>query len=102
MKRKNCRNLQNSKTKPQLRPDWDPPTPYLIKNSWKNCMKRGSGRVVTTEAPGNAHFLPTEKGTLRREGDPETGLLFIFRYLWSIRRDIGLLNAAKYGRSSPM
>jgi hypothetical protein len=41
-------------------------------------MKRGAGRVSTTVAPGNAHFLPTEKCTLRREGDPEKRCSFHF------------------------
>jgi hypothetical protein len=73
----------------------------MIENSWRNCMKRGSGSVVTTDDPGNAYFLLTEKCTLRRETDPETGLLFNYRYLCSIRKEIGLLNAAKYDRSPP-
>jgi hypothetical protein len=42
---------QNSQTKPGLSPDWDPPNPCPIENSWKNCMKRVSGSVFTTEAP---------------------------------------------------
>ena len=29
-------------------PGWDPPTPSLIENSWRNCMKRGSGKTAPT------------------------------------------------------
>jgi hypothetical protein len=39
-------------------------------------MKRGSGRVITTEAPGNAHFFADgEMDTLRRETRPPENLI---------------------------
>jgi hypothetical protein len=73
--------------------------PVRSKTPGRIACRGGPEECLRRRLPGNAHFLPTEKCTLRREGDPETGLPFIFRYLCSIRREIGLPNAAKYVRS---
>jgi hypothetical protein len=45
-------------------PGWDPPTPYLIENSRKNCMKWGSGRGVTTETSLRMQIFSDGKITL--------------------------------------
>ena len=92
---------QNSKTKPGLSPDRDPPTPCSIENSWKNCMQRGAGSVFTTEAPKNAQYLRQRNTCFRSEPDLQTFLLFISRCYSPIRKEIGPPNTAKYGHLSP-
>ena len=36
---------KSTQIQPELSPGWDPRTPCSIENSWKNCMKRGPGRM---------------------------------------------------------
>lgn len=52
-------------------------------------MKEGPEERLRQRLPRKAYFSPTEKCMFRREGDPETGLPFIYRNLSLIMKEIG-------------
>jgi hypothetical protein len=49
---------ENIQTKPKLNPSWDPPTIYMIENSWRNCMKRDPDDAHNRRVPVTFFFPP--------------------------------------------
>jgi hypothetical protein len=58
-------------TKPYTSPDWDPPTPCLVRNSWKFFTNRGSGCLSNVGARGKCIVIRRKICHRRRKFDRE-------------------------------
>jgi hypothetical protein len=77
-------------------PDWDPPTPCLVRKSWKFFTNTGSGRSHKILS-----FTDVKSTLSDVNPKAKTGVLFILRHICPIPHTIGLPNAAKYCLISP-